>query len=341
MDQRKSILFLSRLYHPHIGGVEKHVSEISKILIEKGYFITVITEQIHKKDRTDVLVDGVRILRIPIHNNSSIKKFFIWKWIFFNLRIFLSADVIHIHDVFYWILPFRLILVAKKIYITFHGYEGYPIKKRWKIQRKIAEKLTFGSICVGRFMKKWYNASPSSVIYGGVRLNIKNIAEKNNSALFFGRLDDQTGIKEYMDAFLLIKKKIPKFKLTIIGEGLLRIKKQEGLKILPFKKNIDVYLAQSEYIFVSRYLSFLEALTFGKKIIATYDNPVKRDYLLMSPYKNFIEIGKTGAEIADIVLKSIKNKVLFERKAKKGRVWAQKQTWESVVDVYLRLWGLK
>lgn len=45
MKQSTSILFLVRLYHPHIGGVEKHVETIAKLLINKGFSITILTEQ--------------------------------------------------------------------------------------------------------------------------------------------------------------------------------------------------------------------------------------------------------------------------------------------------------
>ena len=35
-----NILFMSRLFYPHIGGVEKHVLEVSKLLIILCYIIT-------------------------------------------------------------------------------------------------------------------------------------------------------------------------------------------------------------------------------------------------------------------------------------------------------------
>lgn len=38
------VVFFSRVFYPHVGGVEKHVFEISKILVKKGYKIIVFTE---------------------------------------------------------------------------------------------------------------------------------------------------------------------------------------------------------------------------------------------------------------------------------------------------------
>ena len=40
-----TIVFLARLFYPHIGGVEKHVLEISRILIEKGHKVSIVTEK--------------------------------------------------------------------------------------------------------------------------------------------------------------------------------------------------------------------------------------------------------------------------------------------------------
>ena len=341
MIQKKSILFLVRLYHPHIGGVEKHMQQIIPLLQSSGFQITVITEKFDIKLMDEETVAGVRVLRIPVPKNEVSKKFYIWKWVIFNIGVFIKPDIIHVHDVFFWIIPIRWFLVFKKVFITVHGYESYPIKKRWIWMRKVSENLSNGSICVGDFMKEWYNASPTSVIYGGVSVSTKKIIAKKKSALFFGRLDNQTGVLEYVKAYNLIKKKIPEFKLTVIGEGPLLSKIPKEISVLKFSDKIDRFISQNEYIFVSRYLSMLEALVQNRKVVAVYDNPVKRDYLTMSPFKKYIEIGKDGSEIAKIVIESIKNPKKLTKKTENGEIWAKKQTWDKIIEVYLRLWGFR
>ena len=42
-----NVLFFAKSFYPNIGGVEKHLLEISNRLIEKGFKITVITEDIN------------------------------------------------------------------------------------------------------------------------------------------------------------------------------------------------------------------------------------------------------------------------------------------------------
>lgn len=183
----------------------------------------------------------------------------------------------------YCLLEFLCLL--KKIFITFHGYEGFPLKERWQIIRKISEILTNGNICVGDFMKKWYKTKPNFVTYGATGFKYKKIASTPHSAVFFGRLDSQTGILEYLKAYEILKKEYPDFKFTVVGDGELRSKLTKDIKIENFKKNVEKYIEQNHFVFVSRYLSMLEAMIFKKTIVAVYDNAIKKDYLLMSPFK--------------------------------------------------------
>lgn len=339
MKQTKSILFLARLYHPHIGGVESHVRILSKLLLKKGYSVTVITEKFDKKLQDEETVDGVLIKRIEIGKNTFLKKYLIWKWVLQNTGFLTKHDVIHVHDVFYWLYPAMPFLFTKKVYMTFHGYEGFPIKWTWILQRKIAEKLSKGSICVGDFMKKWYFARPDHVIYGGVRLAIKNVRPNDLTAVFFGRLDDQTGINAYIKAYNILKKKYPKFKLTVIGEGKYRSRIPKEVKVLPFQKDVSGFILKNRFIFVSRYLSFLEALALKREVISVYDNPVKEDYLKMSPFKDYVDIAGSGQEAAMVTENLIKGGKNL-RKIEKGYEFSKQQSWENVLKVYLRLWRI-
>ena len=40
-----NVLFLTRLYHPHVGGVEKHLMEITNRLVKKGYNFSIIAQK--------------------------------------------------------------------------------------------------------------------------------------------------------------------------------------------------------------------------------------------------------------------------------------------------------
>lgn len=341
MKQKRTILFLTRLYHPHIGGVEKHVEIVAGRLTEKGFRVIIVAEQHDRNLPLQEKKGDLHVLRIPIPKNSFLKKFSIWKWVLQNNVLFKKAEIIHIHDVFFWILPLLLLPDKRNVFMTFHGYEGYPVKMKWKIQRKAAEWYCKGSICVGDFMKKWYFARPDYIIYGGVEKTAVKSRVYPQSAVFFGRLDAQTGIEQYIKAYARIKKVFPKFRFTVVGEGELETQISSEIKIVPFTKDIEQHISKNRFIFVSRYLSILEALVQKKEIIATYDNPVKRDYLKLSPFVKFIDLAKNDVEIAKFVINGLKNEKVNRKRVESGYKWAASQTWDNVADTYLRLWKKK
>ena len=90
---------------------------------------------------------------------------------------------------------------------------------------------------------------------------------------------------------------------------------------------------------MSRYLSILEALANKRLVFAHYDNPVKEDYLKLSPFSEFIIIENSGEKIAEKVKYYLKNPKEADRLIEEGYGWVKKQTWDGVLEIYLKLWG--
>lgn len=155
------VLFLCRYYAPHIGGVEKHVANISRIL-SKRHQIKIVTERYDNKLSEYEHKDGIEIYRIPGPG-----KLAVWKWVLQHEKLFNDADIIHAHDVYFWLFPYKLLHPFKKTFVTFHGWETqYPIPLKNILIRKISELLANGNICVGDFIAKWYGTRPDIVTYG-------------------------------------------------------------------------------------------------------------------------------------------------------------------------------
>ncbi|KKQ96753.1 MAG: hypothetical protein A3C27_03780 [Candidatus Levybacteria bacterium RIFCSPHIGHO2_02_FULL_39_36] len=362
------ILFLSASYYPNIGGVEKHVLKVSEELINRGNEVSILTElspnlkpnkknnyqSIEQSDTYGINLEKpvksryfehfeykkTKIYYFKFGRKGWFKKFRIWWILLKNKNIIQHSDIVHCHDVFFWYLPFRFLYPHKKIFTTFHGYESYPIKSKAIIIRKISEIFSNGTICVGEFMKKWYFANPDYIIYGGVNIpkTIKPI--KTASALFFGRLDEQTSILDYCKAVVQIRKLHPKFDFAVAGEGKFYSKAKETGRMLGFVKNPENLLTKYRFAFVSRYLSILEALAAKRMVLALYDNPVKRDYLEMAPFKKYINIVNDYRDLASKVQLYYSNKKNAQSKLDKGHSWASKQTWGKVTDTYLKLWEI-
>lgn len=335
------IIFFARRFYPDIGGVEKHVLQLSKKLIEKGHTITVISEK-NDTSATSFTYKGITVYKISVGNDDKLKKFRIWKSLWQIRRIVASADIIHCHDVFFWYLPFRFLFPFKPVYTTFHGYEGFPIRLKDKLIRKISELLSFGNICIGDFIKKWYGTKPTFVSYGAVDSNKKATVATNMlgaSALFFGRLDDQTGITTYLDAYTIIKQKIKNFNLLVIGDGKCKI--PHTIKHLSFQRNPEKYFREYHFAFLSRYLSILEAFAAKRLVFAVYDNKIKEDYLRLAPYANFIIIEKDAKAIAEKVLYFLNHPDEEKKMVEEAYKWVKKQTWDEMALLYLALWKTK
>ncbi|MDP3987946.1 MAG: glycosyltransferase family 4 protein [Candidatus Levybacteria bacterium] len=355
------IVFFSRFFYPHIGGVEKHVLEISKRLVKKGYEVIVVTEELtseNSSQRLNVLkhlnkgeeVQKIKIVRIQVGRNDWFKKFRIWRELWKYRSLINNADVIHCHDVFYWYLPFRFLSPTKKVFTTFHGYEGNKIPgKRAIIMHKIAEVLSFGNICVGDFLKKWYGTTATYVTYGAVKVQSSTLrfhSGQEFKILYIGRLEEEAGILQYLKALKILSEKF-NFEVTVLGDGSLRKEagefcKRNNLKVdfKGFVKNVESYLPKADYVFTSRYLGILEAMAAKKPVLAHYNNSIKKDYLEMSPFAKWIVIDHSPDKLAEKFNDSLQNKEKREENINKAYDWVKNQTWEEVLNTYEKLWKL-
>ena len=302
------IIFFAHHKAPRIGGVEKHIASlISNLKSTNKQSLTSLKQSLTSlKQSLTSLKQSLTTLKqsLPLRgknleiktiseediNPPRIKYFglmYIWYWLFKNRKLITDSDIIHIHDVFIWYLPFRFLYPRKKLYITFHGWEGkWPIQKWAILNKRLANYLCNGSIAVGKYVEKYYGIKSDYVIYGAAQslaISRLSLAKTKNTIVWLGRKDNDTGYFEFQEWLL----KNPKFKVTYITN----IKRPEK------------YLETAEYCVPSGYLSYLEAKSYGCKIITFANNPLKEDY---------------WKEIK--LLKSI-------------------PTWDEVANVYLKLWN--
>ena len=349
-----TILFFARLFYPHIGGVEKHVCKISKEFLKKNYKVIVVTERYQQNLKEKENYEGIEIYRIPVSENEFFKKFEIWFWMIRNIKLIKTADIVHCHDVFFWFFPFRFLFLRKKVYTTFHGYEGNNIPtKKAILMHKVAEKLSMGNICVGDFLKKWYGTKPSYVIYGGTEINTINnyVKTKYKSNItkfvFIGRLEEETGILVYLEALKILKEKKVNFSLVILGDGSLKKKAEDFCKLNNLKvefrgfvKGINSFIAKSDFVFTSRYLGILESFAFKKLVFAVYNNEIKKDYLEISPFAEDISISGNYKKLFNQIMYYLSHNIEKNIKIDRGYTWINLHTWKEITNIYLRLWKI-
>lgn len=253
------ILFISHYSWPHVGGVEKHVNKLVNMLNELNYEVKVVSENKSLKH------PHVKLLGLVI----------IWFKIYKLRNLIARSELIHIHDVFLWYLPFRFIYPNKKVFITFHGgQDKWPVSFRDKLMVRIAAKLTKGNICVGDFIPNYFNIKADKIIYGAVdkKINKKQKKEKK-SVTWLGRLDKNTDLPNFLK--WLEDKKL---NVTFVGDGELRYECKRYGKVTGFVKNPDKYLRKAETVVPVGYLSYLEAKNYGCKTKTFASTPIKRDY---------------------------------------------------------------
>jgi len=356
------IVFVSRLFLPHLGGVEIHLKEVSAILTRMGHEVSIITSQHDKKLALQTEYEGVKIFRIPCIETNVKKN--TWNELKKYSQIFLDADIVHVHDVFWWIVPFYF-KIRKKLFTTFHGWEtDFPISSNSKIHRFIASFLSKKTVHVGHFIQKFYWDKPNFVVYGGInpkrftRINPQNSqkAQQESSStnkhangnasknitlkefVFVGRLDPDTDVLLYIEFLKQLKRKKIKFKMTWVGDGSLQSVCAQVGEVTGFVKNISKYIVNAELVFASSYLSILEAQMLEKVVCAFYSNPLKKEYLEQYPGSKYMLISGSVKNMIKKMELLYASSVTFQKTKNDAKNYASQQTWKSVVDIYLKMY---
>jgi len=342
---------LSPYFYPHQGGVEKHVFNLSQQLIHKGYKITVLTTLHDSKLPRVSEIEEIKIFRFK-PNKIYIVGMAITMFKFFKyIKLVYKSNIVHIHDyqLFIWFILIRLLFPFKKIYITFHGWEGEcPPNTLIKFFRKISEILTRGNICIGEFIKKWYKTNADIVSYGAAEnIKCKNILPKID-ILVISRISNDIPILQYLDSFNILNNKLLNtIKIVFIGSGELENEVLSfagdhniDISLKGFVDNPSEYICSSSIIITNGYLAILESVLQKKPIFVISQNELEFDRLSQFPFSNnFMSISKNSIDLANNLYSYIKKSNNFKFTFTTVIEWAQNQTWERLANQYIELWN--
>jgi len=299
------ILFVTHYFFPHIGGVEKHVYEVARSLERRGSSVTIVTEKFDKKLKDMEIINGIKVVRFFYPHIKLIGLKFIWWQIFKNRKLIQAADVVHIHDVFVWYLPFRFLYPNNKVFTTIHGLEWKnPLSKMSIWQKRLADKLSTKTVGVGDFLEKYLKIRFDLITYGAAILICFNLVKRRNLIVYVGRLEENTGLLKFLD-WLKIN---PEYQVDFCGDGELKIQCKKFGKVHGFIDPTQ-FLKRAEYCVPAGYLAALEALSYKCKLKLFWSDKVKEDYWKMSPF--------------------VRENV---------NVWAKTQTWSKLANEYLNLY---
>jgi glycosyltransferase involved in cell wall biosynthesis len=281
------VLILTESYLPNLGGVEKHIAGTLPHLQKARLEIDVISKRALLGEKSRIKFLG--LLQI-------------WWAMLKQIKLIKTAEVVFIHDVFIYYLPFLLIFPRKKIITTFHGWEKiFPIPAKNIFYKKLAQKFSAKTISVGEYINKYYslNSKNNYLTYGAVEFPAKEISlddKKTGSFLFVGRLEEDTGLSIFLEFLDILLAKNNNFSVKFCGDGPLRIEAQKYGQVLGFT-NPKKYLAEAEVCFAGGYLSILEAMVYKNIVLSAYQNPLKKDYLEMSPFASGIAYAKDASAL--------------------------------------------
>ncbi len=343
------IIQISPSFLPHKGGVEAHVQKVSEALIAFGHQVEIISWEEgclvnkayqHKQWQTQITAVDQIDDKLEVTNKLSV-----WKQIYAFLPLLKSADVIQVHDVAWWLLPVWPFLY-RKIFITFHGWEGiYPVPWKNIWQRKFFGQFAKGVVHVGHFIQKFYGDKPDLVTYGGVdpQLNFpkRQLKPKQFSIVFTGRLVEENEIEKYFETIEYLRQTNTHIKVVWVGDGpyhqlCAQVGKVTGMID---QKSIMRYLQTADLVFASSYLSILTAQAMGKLVVAFFSHALKASYLRDYPGAKFMILAKEPRKLVKQL-----NHLSGSQQQKMSRDasrWANQQTWPKLAEAYLALWRQK
>jgi len=333
------ILMVTPSFHPSVGGVETHVRRVSECLAAQGHEVHVLT---HADAPGEEALGPVIVHRLPRVNAWGA-----WRAARPHLA---AADIVHCHDAYSYLhfcLPSWLLPPRRPTFITFHGYEGYPIPAQAVRRRRFVRRRVRNAICAGEFICHWYGTPCFGVTYGGVDPHPAPPLPVTPRALFVGRLAEDTSIMLYLDALAVLRREHDRnLPLVVVGDGPLRPIAERfaeaqhlTVKFLGTVADPTQLFAEASFAFVSGYLAIWQALSLGRLVFAGYENPLKRDYLHCFPEaEQTITTAPDAATLADQLAGHLADASLGERKRTRGAALAAEHTWERVADLYLSLY---
>ena len=336
-------------FHPHPGGVERHVARICRELAPRGYGIDVVTSLHDPSLPVEEEFTGLRVHRFPvsrgtapgtIQNGLKLTRF---------RRVLRRADLVHCHDypTFRWYLLWRLAMPSKPVYITYHGWEGHsPPRPSARFHRRIAERLTRGNICVGAFIEKWYGTKATTITYGAVAPQESGPGEPSD-VLLLSRLEPDVPILSYLEGFAELSHLGPSAPvIVVVGGGSLLSEAKErasSLKLpIRFLGHVDdpgPYLRGTRAVVSNGFLAILEAAASEKPVFAIHTSPVMEDRLHLFPHAgDFIHECADSISFASALRAHLSRPAPGDSIPERAVAWARAQTWARLADQYEELW---
>ncbi len=356
------------------GGVETHVEELSRRLVEKGHKVTVYVRNWYTPIN-ETTYKGVELKHAPCINT----KYFDAITHTFNSSInslFNSYDIIHYQAMGPTLLSWIPKIFRKKVVATIHRFDyesgkwGYLAKKVLKISEKFALSVPNQTIVVARYQEKIYRDKGYNPTYIQNGVNIPEPKEVNiikreynlkgkDYILYMGRLVPEKRCDWLIKAFnSLNNSNFSDLKLVIAGGSSASNDHVKKIKSISKGNSRILFIGyvsglKKEELFSNALLfvlpSYLEGLPIALLEASSYGLPCLASDIL--PHKEVIEDGTNGFLFSNNDFNDLEKKlkeilllprIKLEEIGKEAKINVLRNySWDSVVEkteeIYFRV----
>jgi glycosyltransferase involved in cell wall biosynthesis len=163
-------------------------------------------------------------------------------------------DIIHVHS--YYLLMYDFIALAKKLnnkllIAHYHGGDPstllFPLRFLKRMTLRLADKIITVNKTEKQRLIKYWKLPPEKVVYlpNGADTKLfkplSGVKKEDNVVLFVGNLIPGKGLELLIPAFVKCRRRIKDLKLWIVGDGYLRPKLEEVVKVLGLSESAKFF----------------------------------------------------------------------------------------------------
>lgn len=348
--------------HPLAGGAEISTHEHAKIWVKEGYEVIQFSSSVPGRNCEET-IDGIRIIRKGSHYTVHLHALFYYLKYFKN-KIDLIIDEFHFIPFFTPFYAHTKIIAfihetARELWFKNQPFPinifGFMLEPLFFRLYKNIPFMTVSSSTKKDLVKFGIAENKIDIIHNGVfSINSKSLKEKDPTMLYLGRLAKDKGTEEAILAIKKVKEVFPKITLWIVG----REEKKGYLQKLKLKannfgmeKNIIFFNFVSEkkkfellkraWILIHPSfkegwgLTVIEAATQGTPTVA-YKTPGLLDSIIDEQTGLIAKIRKPD-ELAEKILRLLKNKELYDSLSKNAIIWSKEFSWKKSTEQSLEL----
>jgi glycosyltransferase involved in cell wall biosynthesis len=316
--EKMKIIYFTRIYYPHEGGLQKYIYNLIENIMKYGVDVEIITGDTNIKNVKNEYINNILVHRIPTINVFGLVLLRKYKYTKIIKDYMKDADIIHVNEIkflpiFFYFMQMIQKNQKKKYFLSSHGFIFHTNKfiVFKKLYMHFFSYLSIkydGIFCVSKQdfrIAQEYGFKNYIYIPVGVDIskfkNIHNNIEKGK-LFYYGRISKNKGIENALVKFASLPKE---FLFVIAGTGdpvymkeiiflvdKLGIHDRISFIEKPTDDDLIVAMGTSEFIILpSLYEGFgitlIESLAAKKKVIA-HVNESYRDILSDLSLDNYL-----------------------------------------------------